>query len=60
MNNLAKKAADQARAVTEEYRLGPKETAGLAKLALYDFVILCGKPPLRSLLEFVFLLLDSS
>ena len=54
VKDLAKKAAGQARTVTEEYHLRPEETAGLAKLALYDFVILCGKPPLRSLLEFVF------
>lgn len=53
MKDLAEKAAGQARAITEEYHLYPQETAGLAKLALYDFVILCGKPPLRSLLEFV-------
>jgi hypothetical protein len=54
VKDLAERAADQARVVTREYRLQPEETAGLAKLALYDFVILCGKPPLRSLLEFVF------
>jgi hypothetical protein len=54
VKDLAEKAADQARAVTEEYHLQPEETAGLAKLALYDFVILCGKPPLRSLLKSVF------
>ena len=54
MRELAQKAADQTRAITKEYHLRPEETAGLSKLALYDFVILCGKPPLRSLLEFVF------
>jgi hypothetical protein len=54
VKGLAEKAANQARTITEEYQLHPRETAGLAKLALYDFVILCGKPPLRSLLEFVF------
>jgi hypothetical protein len=54
VKDLAERAADQARAITKEYCLQPEETAGLAKFALYDFVVLCGKPPLRSLLEFVF------
>jgi hypothetical protein len=47
VQDLAKKAASQAQAVATAFTLAPKYTAGLSKLALYDFVILCGKlaPP---------------
>jgi hypothetical protein len=54
VKELAKRAADQAQAVTDKFHLSPELTTGLAKLALYDFVILCGKAPLYSLLESVF------
>ena len=57
---LAKRAADQAQAVTDKFHLSPELTTGLAKLALYDFVILCGKTPLYSLLESVFFALRCS
>jgi hypothetical protein len=54
VRKLAKRAADQAQAVTDKFHLSPELTTGLAKLALYDFVILCGKVPLYSLSESVF------
>jgi len=41
VQDLAKKAASKAQAVSTAFSLAPKYTAGLAKLALYDFVILC-------------------
>ena len=49
VKDLAKRAASKAQAVSDQVWLLPEHPSGLAKLALYDFVILCGKPPSRSL-----------
>lgn len=45
--NLARLAANRAEEITTKYGLSPEETPKLTKLALYDFVILCGRvlPP---------------
>ena len=54
VKELANRAANQAQVVTDKFHLSPELTTGLAKLALYDFVILCGKAPLYSLSESIF------
>ncbi|OCL09002.1 hypothetical protein AOQ84DRAFT_272414, partial [Glonium stellatum] len=41
VKEIARRAADQAQTVTTKLQLSPDLTPGLAKLALYDFVILC-------------------
>jgi hypothetical protein len=45
VKDLAKRAASQAREASNELCMFPQYTSGLAKLALYDFIFLCGKPP---------------
>lgn len=41
LQNLAEKAAKAAKQIQEEYNLEPEEVLHLAKIALYDIVILC-------------------
>jgi len=45
MEGLTHEAIVRAEQVTEEFGLGPEFTPQLIKLALYDFVILCGRHP---------------
>jgi nucleoside phosphorylase len=44
LEDLAQTATARAQRATEEFGLGPEFTPKLAKLGLYDFVILCGRP----------------
>ncbi|KAI9861884.1 MAG: hypothetical protein M1813_004952 [Trichoglossum hirsutum] len=41
MKNLARRASSQAKDVTDKWGLSEETTAGLIKLALYDFILLC-------------------
>ena len=43
VKSIAERAAAQADAIAEEFGLRPEVTPELVKLALYDFVILCGQ-----------------
>jgi hypothetical protein len=43
MKNLARRASSQAKDVTDKWGLSEETTAGLIKLALYDFILLCGE-----------------
>ena len=49
--DLSQRAAVRAEEVTAEFGLRPELTKKVAKLALYDFVILCGRPLRLHLLE---------
>jgi hypothetical protein len=42
MQSLAQKASAQAKGAASEFRLPANTVPGLVKLALHDFVILCG------------------
>lgn len=42
VKSIAERAAAQADAIAEEFGLRPEVTPQLVKLALFDFVILCG------------------
>ena len=44
LEDLAQTVTARAQQATEEFGLGPDFTPKLAKLGLYDFVILCGRP----------------
>jgi len=44
LEDIAQTATARAQRATEELGLSPEFTPKLAKLGLYDFVILCGKP----------------
>jgi hypothetical protein len=44
VKELAKTAAETAKKVATELGLSAHTASGLARLALYDFVILCGEP----------------
>jgi hypothetical protein len=45
VHELALNAANKAEKITTEFGLSPELTPKLTKLALYDFVILCGRGP---------------
>jgi len=51
LRDLSQKAAVRAEEVTAEFGLRPELTKKVARLALYDFVILCGRLLLSSFME---------
>lgn len=46
VQTLAEKAVVEVKRVSTEFGLPCERASGIVKLALYDFVILCGRPPM--------------
>lgn len=43
IDSLVKAAVAKVKSISEEFHLAPERAPGIVKLAVYDFVILCGE-----------------